>query len=49
VTARDTIDWNKTRPEADQAKLKAGAVAGISAEREAEVLTAWRAKQTKSQ
>ena len=44
VTAKDTLDWHKTRPKEDQDRLAAGAVAGISAQREAEVLGAWRAK-----
>ena len=37
VTARDTIDWHKTRPEEERSEMRAG----ISAEREAEVLAAW--------
>lgn len=37
VTARDTIDWYKTRPEEERSQMRAG----ISAEREAEVLAAW--------
>jgi 2'-hydroxyisoflavone reductase len=45
VTIKDTIDWNDTRPQEDRDKLAAGAVAGISAQREAEVLTAWHAKE----
>ena len=45
VTIKDTLDWNKTRPQEDQDKLAAGAVAGISAQREAEVLSAWHAKE----
>ncbi len=45
VTAKDTLDWNKTRP-ADQLKaLSEGAVGGISLAREAEVLAAWKAKR----
>jgi 2'-hydroxyisoflavone reductase len=44
VTAKDTLDWAKTRPAEQQAKLAEGAVAGISMAREAEVLAAWRAK-----
>jgi len=44
VTAKDTLDWNKTRPEAERKSLEAGAIAGISAAREAEVLAAWKAK-----
>ena len=45
VTIKDTLDWHKTRPQEDRDKLAAGAVAGISAAREAEVLTAWHAKE----
>jgi 2'-hydroxyisoflavone reductase len=43
VTAQDTLEWHKTRPEEDRKKLDEGATAGISAQREAEVLAAWRA------
>jgi 2'-hydroxyisoflavone reductase len=45
VTAKDTLDWHKTRPQEDRDKLAAGAVAGISAQRESEVLAAWHAKE----
>ena len=45
VTAKDTLDWNKTRPAADLETLAKGARAGISAERESEVLAAWKSKQ----
>jgi 2'-hydroxyisoflavone reductase len=45
VTAKDTLDWHKTRPEADRKALDEGAVAGISAQKEAEVLAAWKASQ----
>jgi 2'-hydroxyisoflavone reductase len=45
VTAKDTLDWNKTRPAADLETLAKGARAGISAERESEVIAAWKAKQ----
>ena len=45
VTAKDTLDWHKTRSQEDRDKLAAGAVAGISAQREAEVLAAWHAKE----
>jgi 2'-hydroxyisoflavone reductase len=37
-TARDTLEWHRTRPAEQQAQLRAG----LSAEREAEVLRAWR-------
>lgn len=45
VTAKDTLDWNKTRPAAELQALAEGAVGGISAQREAEVIAAWRAKK----
>ena len=45
VTARETLAWNKTRPEADLQKLADGAVGGISAAREKQVLDAWKAKK----
>jgi 2'-hydroxyisoflavone reductase len=45
VTAKDTLDWNKTRPAAELETLAKGGRAGISAEREAEVIAAWKAKQ----
>jgi 2'-hydroxyisoflavone reductase len=45
VTAKDTLDWHKTRPEEELRAMAEGAVAGISAAREAEVLAAWKAKQ----
>jgi len=45
VTAKDTLDWNKTRPAAELQALAEGKTSGISAEREAQVLAAWKAKQ----
>jgi len=45
VTARETIDWNKTRPAEELQALSEGKIAGISAQREADVLAAWKAKQ----
>lgn len=45
VTAKDTLDWHKTRPAAEQQALAEGAIAGISATREAEVLAAWKASR----
>lgn len=45
VTAKDTLDWNKTRPDNELKALAEGAVGGISLQREAEVLAAWKAKQ----
>ncbi|MEP7249742.1 MAG: NAD-dependent epimerase/dehydratase family protein [Spartobacteria bacterium] len=44
VTARDTVAWFRAQPKARQ-KLEAG----ISAEREAEVLKKWRKKRKKSE
>jgi 2'-hydroxyisoflavone reductase len=44
VTAKDTLDWNKTRPAEDLKKLANGEVGGISAEKEAEVLAAWKSR-----
>lgn len=45
VTAKGTLDWNKTRPAAELKALDEGAVAGIPAAKEADVLAAWHAKQ----
>jgi 2'-hydroxyisoflavone reductase len=45
VTAKDTLDWNKTRPAAELQGLAEGRRAGISAQREADVLAAWKAKK----
>ena len=45
VTAKDTLEWNKKRPEAELQALAEGRRAGISAAREAEVLKAWKEKQ----
>jgi nucleoside-diphosphate-sugar epimerase len=47
VTIRDTLDWNKTRPQADQDRLAAGRLAGLSAQREADVLAAWHGQEKK--
>ena len=43
VTAEETLAWHKTRTEAEQKALMDGAVAGLAATKEAEVLAAWRA------
>lgn len=40
ITASATLAWHKTRPEEERTNLRAG----ISAEREAEVLAAWHAR-----
>jgi 2'-hydroxyisoflavone reductase len=47
VTIRDTLEWNKSRPQQEQDRLAAGEIAGISAQREAEVLAAWHAAEKK--
>jgi 2'-hydroxyisoflavone reductase len=47
LTAKDTLDWARTRTPEQQTALAAGRVAGLAAAREAEVLAAWRtSKQT---
>jgi 2'-hydroxyisoflavone reductase len=40
VTAAETLEWHKTRPAEQQAKLRSG----LTAEREAEILKAWHAR-----
>jgi 2'-hydroxyisoflavone reductase len=45
VTAKDTLDWSKTRSDAELKAIAEGSVGGISAAREAEVLAAWKAKK----
>ena len=45
VTAKDTLDWAKTRTAEQQQALAEGRLAGLSAAREAEVLAAWRARK----
>jgi nucleoside-diphosphate-sugar epimerase len=45
VTAKETLDWNKTRPAAELDALSQGKLAGIASQREAEVIAAWKAKQ----
>jgi 2'-hydroxyisoflavone reductase len=44
-TARDTLEWHKTRPASEQEALAAGKIAGMAAAREAEVLAAWKASK----
>jgi len=44
VTAKDTLEWHRTRPAAEQEALAEGKIAGLPAAREAEVLAAWHAK-----
>jgi 2'-hydroxyisoflavone reductase len=43
VTAKDTIDWHKTRTPEAQKTTADGGIAGIPAEKEAAVIAAWRA------
>ena len=45
VTAKDTLDWHKTRPEAEQLATLNGEINGLSMKREAEVLAAWKASR----
>jgi 2'-hydroxyisoflavone reductase len=45
ATATDTLAWHRTRPEEERRRLEAGGKAGLSAEREQQVLVAWKAKQ----
>lgn len=45
VTAKDTLDWHKTRPAEEQQRTLNGEVNGIGMKREAEVLAAWHASQ----
>jgi 2'-hydroxyisoflavone reductase len=45
LTAKDTLAWHKTRPEAEQQATLQGAIAGIPPEKEAEVLAAWKASR----
>jgi 2'-hydroxyisoflavone reductase len=45
VTARETLEWNKTRPAEQLQALAEGKVGGISAEREKQVLDAWKAEK----
>jgi 2'-hydroxyisoflavone reductase len=45
VTAKDTLDWHKTRPEAERMRTLNGEINGIGMKREGEVLAAWKASQ----
>ena len=47
VTAKDTLDWHRTRPEAEQLGTLNGAINGLPMAKEAEVLKAW--KESKAQ
>ncbi len=45
VTAKDTLDWHKTRPQKEQDATLKGEINGLDMAREAAVLAAWKAKQ----
>jgi 2'-hydroxyisoflavone reductase len=45
VTAKDTLDWHRTRPESEQVGTLNGAINGLPMKREAEILAKWKAKQ----
>ncbi|HEY9229117.1 MAG TPA: NAD-dependent epimerase/dehydratase family protein [Gemmatimonadaceae bacterium] len=45
VTAKDTLEYHKKRPAADQQRLIDGKPFGLTAQREAEVIAAWKAKR----
>ncbi|MFI5229457.1 MAG: NAD-dependent epimerase/dehydratase family protein [Gemmatimonadales bacterium] len=45
VTAKDTLDWNRTRSAAELANLAVGGTNGLDPAIEARVLAAWKAKQ----
>jgi 2'-hydroxyisoflavone reductase len=47
VTAKDTLDWHRTRPKAEQDATLRGEINGLSMQKEAEVLAAWKAAQSK--
>ncbi len=42
VTAKDTLDWHKTRPPEAQQALAEGKIAGLAMTRETEVIAAWK-------
>ena len=47
VTAKDTLDWHKTRPIAEQEATLRGEINGLSMEREAQILAKWKESQAK--
>ena len=47
VTAKDTLDWHKTRSAEEQAATLEGKINGLSMKREAEVLAAWKEESEK--
>jgi 2'-hydroxyisoflavone reductase len=46
VTAKDTLDWHRTRPREEQDATLKGEINGLAMSREAEVLAAWKASRT---
>ena len=46
VTAKDTLDWHKTRPEAEQRATLNGEINGLAMSKEAEVLAKWHAARS---
>jgi 2'-hydroxyisoflavone reductase len=47
VTAKDTLDWHKTRSAEEQAGTLEGKINGLPMKREAEVLAAWKEELAK--
>jgi 2'-hydroxyisoflavone reductase len=47
VTAKDTLDWHKTRSAEEQTATLEGRINGLSMKREAEVLAAWKEELAK--
>jgi nucleoside-diphosphate-sugar epimerase len=45
VTAKDTLDWHKSRPQKEQDATLNGEINGLAMTREAEVLAAWKASK----
>jgi 2'-hydroxyisoflavone reductase len=45
VTAKETLDWHKTRPQKEQDATLNGEINGLAMSKEAEVLKEWKAKQ----
>jgi 2'-hydroxyisoflavone reductase len=45
VTAKETLEWHKTRPQKEQDATLNGEINGLAMTREAEVLAAWKAKK----
>ncbi len=45
VTAHDTLEWHKTRPQSEQDATLRGTINGLAMTKEAEVLAKWKATQ----